>query len=45
MCVMITEIWTIDGGQKYALLRRANIKKLFDAEYVHKRLLNYFDEI
>ena len=23
----MTEIWTIDGGQKDALLRRANIKK------------------
>ena len=28
MCVMMTEISTIDGGQKDAFLRRANIKKI-----------------
>ena len=27
MCVVITEIKTIDGGQKNALLKRSNIKK------------------
>ena len=27
MCVMMTEIKTIDGGQKDALLKTANIKK------------------
>ena len=27
MCEMMTEIKTIDDGQKDALLRRANIKK------------------
>ena len=28
MCVMMTEIYTIDGGQKDALLRKANIKTI-----------------
>ena len=29
ICVLITEIWTIDGGQKDTLLRRANIKIIY----------------
>ena len=32
MCVMMTEIQTIDGGQEDALLKRANIKK-----YTHRQ--------
>ena len=28
MCVMLTEIKTIDCGQKDALFRRANVKKV-----------------
>ena len=31
MCVMMTEILTIDGGQKNTLLRSANIKKYLTA--------------
>ena len=29
MCVMMTEIWTIDSVQKDTLLERANIKKSY----------------
>ena len=32
MCVMMTEILTIDNGQRDALLRRANIKKIISLE-------------
>ena len=29
MCVMMTEIQTIDGGQKDVILKMANIKKMW----------------
>ena len=32
---MMTEIYTIDGGQKDALLMRANIKKNLQADNIH----------
>ena len=34
MCVMMTEIQTIDGGQKDALLRRANKKKKYNCKFI-----------
>ena len=37
MCVMMTEIQIIDGGQKDALLSRANIKNF-------KKVINLFGE-
>ena len=43
MRVMLTEIKTTDGGQKYALLRRTNIKKyLFQIDTIKEHPIKSF---